>query len=277
MQLTKSKYVAGQQCPKMLWMEINKRELKAEQDDTAMQAGIEVGEYAKDYFKALTTSHAEVEFVPGDYKTMADETKKLMKKGVDVIFEASFKNYSDFCRVDVLLKTKNGYEIIEVKSASGENERDPDDAEPEDIDGSENDEGDDQKSKKAKPVKKQFLDDMAYQYYVLNKGKNPITVSKVSLMTLNREYVRIGKLDLQSLFVLTDCTETVLQMQPDVSKNIESIKKIAKMSTEPPYPLGNHCEKPYKCGYKGWCFGDLPALNVFEIGFGMRNDKKASF
>jgi len=65
-------------------------------------------------------------------------------------------------------------------------------------------------------------------------------------------------------------------MQQDVKINIDGIKKIVKIKTEPPYPLGNHCGKPYKCGYKVWCYGDLPEFNVFDIGFGFRDDRKSN-
>jgi CRISPR/Cas system-associated exonuclease Cas4 (RecB family) len=241
MYLSKSKYCAGQQCPKILWMDQNMPEQKTEQDDSRMKAGLMVGDLAMGYFGAFT----EVPFDHEDMGGMIDETKRLLEAGTAVITEASFSYDGNFCSVDILRKTAGDYEIVEVKSSSGE-------------DGDESDK-----------IKQEYFDDIAYQYYVVSHSG--LNISKISLMQLNREYIRHGVLDLQKLFVLTDCTEIVLNMQKDIPENIANIKAVATQKGEPAPPIGSRCKG---CAYKGWCFRDLPKNNVFDIGWGMRGSKK---
>lgn len=241
MYLSKSKYCAGQQCPKILWMNKNMPEQKAEQDDSRMKAGLMVGDLAMGYFGAFT----EVPFDHGNMDGMITETERLLASGTEVITEASFSYDGNFCSVDILRKTADGYEIVEVKSSSGE-------------DGGESDK-----------IPQEYLDDMAYQYYVVSHSR--LNISKVSLMRLNRKYIRHEVLDLQRLFILTDCTEIIFDMQKDIRENIANINAVATQKDEPAFRIGSRCNG---CAYKGWCFRNLPENNVFDIGWSMWGSKK---
>ena len=242
MNLTKSKYCLGIQCPKILWMELNMPEQfdQSAIDEARIKTGNEVGNWAKKYFGEFT----EVSFVP-DKNEMIAETQHLLDAGTNVITEASFAFAGNFCRVDLLRKVKGGFELIEVKSST--------------ISAKEGTDG----------VKSIYFDDMAYQYYVLtNSGLN---INKVSIMQLNREYVHQGKLDEQKLFVITDCTGEILAMQDDIAANIADIKAVAEQSAEPEILIGSGCAG---CGFQEWCFRELPPNNVFAIGWRMRSNKK---
>jgi hypothetical protein len=81
-------------------------------------------------------------------------------------------------------------------------------------------------------------------------------------------------LDLEKLFVLTDYTEQVFEMQQSIAKHIAEIKSVIMQKDEPVAVIGSRCDKPNECGYKNLCFKHLPAGNVFEIGWGMRSSKK---
>ena len=243
MNLSKSKYVAGLQCPKVLWMDRHMPEKRAEQDTARMEIGNMVGDVAMGYFGEYT----EVLFDLGSKSAMVAETERLLKAGAETITEASFSYQDNFCSVDILRKVANGYEIIEVKSSTGT----VDDV-PEQVD-------------------QTYLDDMAYQYYVLtNCGLN---ITKVGLMRLNSEYIRHGELDLQQLFVITDCTAPVLALQGTVRGNINELKAFAMLKDEPAYTIGSRCLRP-ECPYKDWCLRDLPESSVFDIGWSMWGSKK---
>jgi len=244
MYLSKSKYCTGIQCPKILWMDKNLPTEKAEQDDSHLIIGNTVGDLAMGYFGDFS----EVPFNHENISEMREQTQRMLENGIEVIAEASFSYDGNFCSVDILRKAENGYEIIEVKSSTGSIGDAPE------------------------HVKQIYLDDMAYQYFVVSNCGLPIT--KVSLMQLNSEYIRRGALNLQELFVLIDCTKEVLQRQQDISNTVAVIKAIAMQETEPEYQIGSRCDSPYSCGYKGWCYRNLPENNVFNIGFRMRNDKK---
>lgn len=168
MYLSKSKYCAGIQCSKILWMDRNMPELdRSTVDETRIATGRAVGDFAKGYFG----EYVEVPFDRANIGGMITQTRRLIDAGADVIAEASFLYDGNFCSVDILRKTDNGYEIVEVKSS----------IKFDDI----------------------YYDDMAYQYYVVTNSGLP--VSKVSLMHLSSAYMRQGELDLQKLFTIRDC------------------------------------------------------------------------
>ena len=244
MNLSKSKYVAGMQCPKILWMDKNMPEQKAKKDNSRVVIGNMVGDVAMSYFGDYT----EVVFDRKNMNGMIEETQRLLNANTEVIAEASFSHQGNFCSVDLLRKLDDGYEIFEVKSSSATADSDP------------------------RKVEQQYLDDMAYQYYVLtNCG---LDIKKVSLMVINKNYVRHGQLDLQQLFVLIDCTEQVQDMQGTIAGNIREIKTITTSNEEPLCQIGSRCDKPYECAYKDWCFRNLPEHNVYDIGWSLWGSKK---
>jgi hypothetical protein len=113
---------------------------------------------------------------------------------------------------------------------------------------------------------------MAYQFYVLTQCG--VNVKKVTIMQLNRRYTRQGELNVQQLFALIDCTEVVKSMQAEMPRRIQAIRSAATQAKEPIIDIGGHCDNPYECGFKGWCFRHLPKNNVFTIGWSMWGSKK---
>ena len=245
MNLSKSRYCKGIQCAKSLWMDRNMPEQfdQSVMNEAVLSAGNRVGDIAMSYFGPFS----EVPFSE-DKAAMLEETKRLVEAGTAVITEAAFSVDDCFCIVDILRALDGGYELIEVKAAN---------ASPYDS---------------AHSVKEVYLHDMAFQYHVLNKRCLPLR--KVWLMRLNRDYTRHGELDIQALFTLTDCTEIVIGMQGDIESRIYAIKKIAEQADEPVADIGSRCDDPYECGYKGWCYRNLPSPNVFDIGWSMWGSKK---
>lgn len=85
---------------------------------------------ANRYFGAFSL----VEF-SSDQREILDETNRLIGLGEPNIAEASFAYGSLFCSVDILHRTKHGWDIIEVKSSTS--------------------------------ISDVYIDDMAFQYFVL--------------------------------------------------------------------------------------------------------------
>lgn len=233
--LTKSKYCRSIQCPKMLWMDVHKKE-EAEPigNEAVLETGIEVGILARDYFG----EHVLVDF-DVDKQKMVEVTRQYMADGNTLIAEASFLYGNHFCSVDILRVTSDGVDIIEVKSST----------EVHDI----------------------YIDDMAYQYYVVSHSG--LQVNRVYNMHINNQYVRYGELDLQQLFVLEDCTEQILLKQSEVEPAIERILSCVAEKEEPSTDIGLYCVKPYECEYKDYCSRHVGSPSVFEIQ-GLRNTKK---
>ena len=114
--LSKSKYCAGVQCPKMLWMEKNKPEEFDESvtDQVVLDNGSEVGDSAMGLFG----EYVEVPF-DSDLGKMIKKTEELLEAGTSIICEASFSYEGLFCSVDIL-KNLGGrrVELYEVKSST---------------------------------------------------------------------------------------------------------------------------------------------------------------
>ena len=227
MNLSKSKYCNGLQCKKLLWLDTYKQEFKGEVDnESILDNGTEVGIIAKDLFK----NRIDIVF-NDDLNVMIEDTKKALNNDSIVITEASFVYNGNFCSIDILKKDNDEYEIYEVKGSNY--------------------------------VKDVFIDDISYQYYVLNSlGLN---IKRSYIVHLNKNYIRVGELDLEKLFIKEDVTEKVLDKQLLVEKNISDMKKILEVKEEPNIDLEIGCFKPYKCPFFDYCTKDLPSNNVFKI------------
>ena len=228
MNLSKSKYCQGIQCEKILWLNKYKPEEKTDiNNESVLENGTRVGEIAK----CLFGDYIDIEFNE-NLSHMIEDTNKAIEENKDaIITEASFNYNNNFCSVDILVKKDNKYEIYEVKSST--------------------------------EVKDVYLDDSAYQYYVLsNLGYN---VTKVSIVYINSNYVRYGELDLDELFNIEDVTNIAISKQSEIKDNIELINKYLEHTNEQPKDIGIHCYNPYPCPFFKYCTRHLPEQNVFNI------------
>lgn len=227
--LSKSRFTSSVQCPKMLWLRINKPELFDQSviDQSVMDTGNEVGDLAMGLFGEFT----EVKF-QSDLGAMVNDTYELIDKGTRVIAEASFAHEDGFCSVDILINNGNKeVELYEVKSSTD--------------------------------VHDIYRYDVAYQYHILTKLG--FTVTKASLVHINNQYVRHGELDLNEFFTIVDLTEDTIALQREVEQRIQSIKEYMKQTDEPTDDIGEKCFAPYDCGFWCHCTENLPSPNVFDL------------
>ncbi len=226
--LSKSKYCSAVQCPKMLWLKKNRPELfdKSSMDQSTLERGNVVGDLAMGLFGDFT----EVPF--GDLGNMIDTTARLIAEGIGVIAEASFSRNGLFCSVDILKNPGGGaVELYEVKSSTS--------------------------------LKDIYYDDVAYQVYVLTALG--YRVQKACLVHIDNTYVRHGELDIQKLFKIEDMTQEVMSMQPQVMETIDRLDTYMQQTEEPICDIGEHCFKPYNCGFWAYCSRHLPSPSVFDV------------
>jgi len=121
--LSKSKYCSLWQCPKLLWLDSNRRELRTE--DSAVQDRMVVGNEVGDLAMGLFGDFTEVTVMNGDrpdISAMLKMTQDCLDNDVENICEASFSYNGLYCAVDILRKEKGGRAIYEVKSSTHEAE-----------------------------------------------------------------------------------------------------------------------------------------------------------
>ena len=121
MAITKTDFMRGMQCRKMLWLDKHKPGLRVIPPE--VQARLDAGNDFGDRAMGMFGPYEEMTvYLPGkhipDKKAMIARTQEHLAKGTPVICEAAFSNYNNYCAVDILRKTETGYDFYEVKNAS---------------------------------------------------------------------------------------------------------------------------------------------------------------
>lgn len=228
--LSKSLFMRGLQCHKSLYLFKYHQDLRdkpTEEQEALFSAGHEVGKLAQQLFPG----GVEIPYEENNYPGQVLKTQEAIKKGIDVIYEATFTFQDIFVKVDILRKNSEGWEIYEVKSATS--------------------------------LSNIYIDDTAIQYYVLTGAG--LTVSRASVVHINNQYVRNGDIEVDKLFSVVDITEAVKEKQPFVSESISEMRG-ALSSAIPDIDIGEQCENPYLCDFKGHCWQHIPPHSVFDLG-----------
>lgn len=231
--LSKSKYCALWQCPKLAWLLKHKPELKTLDEATLarMRTGSEVGDLAMGLFGDFV----EVTAYDGerlDLNKMIEATKAEMERGTPNICEASFSYNGLYCAVDILKRENGGWAIYEVKSSThGEREV--------------------------------YAADVAYQKYVLTHCG--VNVVGTFVVVLNSEYVFDGTLDINGLFRIEDVSKAVEAESREIERVLALGEKYLLSDEEPAIDLSEACNYPYRCPYWEYCTRGLPKPNVFDL------------
>jgi hypothetical protein len=118
MKISKSKFVAGAQCLKRLYWQVQQPELAAEPDASGsaiMEQGHEVGLLAHELF----LGGVKVDGSAGLEQAIRTTQELIANPEVPAIFEATFENGDVLVRVDILQRRRdNRWRLIEVKSTT---------------------------------------------------------------------------------------------------------------------------------------------------------------
>lgn len=236
MYLSKSQYLRGLQCHKALWLYRYRRELMDPIDpvrEALFASGHEVGKLAQARFPG----GVEIELDRADFGAMAARTADLIEQGVGVIYEATFISDGLLAMADILLRNDAAWEFHEVKSSTR--------------------------------VKPYHLHDAALQWRILG---DHIPLVRASIMHINNAYRRAGELDLEQLFRSVDVTATVTQMQAGLPDSIASMRAMLE-GAEPGIEIGMHCQNPFECDFRSYCWQAVPSPSVFDL-YQMRGERK---
>ena len=234
MQLTKSDFKCFLDCPESLWLLKNKPDAYPKGEfslfaQKLIAEGYEVEGYAKQLFDN------SVEIPEG---TNVDYSRKVLNNAGNVFFQASFDTpKGNYARVDALEWLADGtWHLYEIKSSSSVKE-DP---------------------------KHRHLEDCCFQKFVLQE--NGITVSRVSIIHLNKTYIRQGNIVAQQLLEMTDVTDAVEDIFPAVVNQILAATSFIEKSTI----NENRCSCYYKtrsnhCDAFDYFNKDLPSPSIYQI------------
>jgi predicted RecB family nuclease len=238
--LSKSRFIAGLQCPLRLWYQCYNREFASEitpAQQAIFNTGHEVGRLATDLYpgganiKEDYLHHKEAEFSTG--RTLADKT-------VPALFEAAFSFEGVRIRVDILERCdEDHWNLIEVKSSTS--------------------------------VKDVYKPDLGIQYFVLN-GVG-LKIARAGILHINNDYVYDGnQLDLNQLFHFSDLTDETIVRQQEIVNQAADLKKVIAAQAAPDIAPSRHCLKPYKCEFWEHCTIDMPEFWVINLS-GITQDR----
>jgi hypothetical protein len=130
--LSKSKLLAFRQCPKRLWLEVHRPELR--EDSSATEASFTVGHQVGDIARQVYDPKGKgelIDFKVGGFEAAFARTQALLQGSLP-IFEAGFRAEGALAFADVMLPVKRGgklaWRMVEVKSSTSVKDYHRDDA-----------------------------------------------------------------------------------------------------------------------------------------------------
>jgi len=222
--LSKSKILAYRQCPKRIWLESNRPDLREDSDSSkaAFAIGDEVGAVAQIIYDPMG------EGVLLDLKVLGVDgaiakTVDLIAMGQGPIFEAGFEARGGRAFADILLphqrKGKTAWRMIEVKSSTS--------------------------------LKDYHRDDIAVQAHIAREAGVPLT--SVSLACVDSSWVYEVKGVYDGFLKEHDLTEEAFSRHEEVSEWIREAHEIVSNLEEPLIAPGNQCYTPFECGFCTYC------------------------
>ena len=231
MLITKSKFMAGAQCLKRLYLLVHEPDLAAkpdESDQSIIEQGREVGLLARQLFPggvAVDCSNRD---------EAIRVTRELIENPeVPAVFEGAFQHGDVFVRVDILHRRRDKrWRLIEVKSTAD--------------------------------AKDHHLDDVAIQHRVVTRSGVDLAAS--CLAHVNRAYVyEGGAIDVQHFFRIQNLTRRIRKAQAQVGVQLRSEFRVLAMPEAPDIPAGRQCTDPFTCEFFDHCNPPLPEDHVLRL------------
>jgi hypothetical protein len=227
--LSKSRFLAGLQCHKLLWWQVHEPdapELRPGPDlEGRFAAGRVVGDAARGYVpggELVGFRHYEVE-------RKLEATQAALARGRVPLYEASFATAGAYAVVDILEPGRRDgvFNLVEVKSSTD--------------------------------VKPEHIPDVGVQTWVARASG--IAVERAEVMHLNRA---CRYPDLSNLFTRKDVTPQVEAFLPGVADEVAR-QRADLAGPLPQVPIGDHCFTPYECPFMRRCWPQWPEDHVSTL------------
>lgn len=249
-QLSKSKIIAFRQCPKRLWLELHKPELR---DDSASEMVFAIGNQVGDMARRIydTTGNGRlIDVNENGWDAAYAETITWLNGTPAPLFEAAIRIEGALALADVMLPETGDdglrWHMIEVKSSTG--------------------------------VKDYHREDLAVQAYIA--ATSGINLASASVAHVDNSFVYPGGGDYQGLFKQVDLTEVARALAGEVAIWIAEAQKVAALSNEPEIETGPQCSDPFDCPFRNHCDRalakvDFPLGSLHRLGSRQRDELEA--
>ena len=232
-QLSKSRFGAGLQCFKRLYLESYSPELAGpvEPSQQALfDTGTAVGILARQRFpEGRLIDEPYYEHSRGEASTSEAIADPLLP----AIYEAAFTFEGIRIRVDVLSRNSgDSFDLVEVKSSTR--------------------------------VKTEHIPDAAIQLHVVEGSKVP--VQRVFILHIDNSYVyQGGPYDLNKLFHLEDITEQARTLLSSIPGSLTDMWELLNQDEAPTIEIGPQCTRPYQCPFYGYCRQGTPEHHIEQL------------
>ena len=222
--LSKSKIISYRLCPKRLWLDLHRPELRDDSGSDAVFAiGYQVGEIARQIYDPQGNGSTLDLGSLGHEVALARSAELLAAQGDAPIFEAGVTIEGALAYADVMLPDAVGgsfaWRMVEVKSSGS--------------------------------LKDYQRDDLAVQTYIATAAGVPL--SSVSVAHIDSSFVYPGDGDYRGLLVEKDLTEEALARGPEVAQWIAVAHSVAESREQPQVAAGPQCSSPFGCAFFAHC------------------------
>lgn len=211
------------QCPKRLWLEVHRPDLRADSSITtaSFAAGHKVGDVSRQIYDPQNKgTFLDIKSL-GLKGLIAATVPALAKR--KVVFEAGFQADGTLSLADILIPVDDedgdAWRMVEVKSST--------------------------------TVKEYHVKDLAVQTAIATKAG--VRLSQVSIAHVDNTWVYRGDDRYTGLLKEVDQTTKVQVLQPEVTRWLADAHTVANLPTQPDRLTGDHCQDPYECGFKAHC------------------------
>ena len=226
--LSKSRLVAWLQCPRRLWLEVNRPDLRL--DDLAIRRRFAVGHQVGALARDLEAGGVLVGHEDDLAAALEDTRRALDRLPGKPLFEPAFQHDGLLVRIDLLLPEDSAgsrHHLVEVKSTAS--------------------------------VKGYHLPDAAIQAWVASQAG--LHLSRVSIAHLDTGFIYPGNGDYRGLFRRTDITASIVPLLERVP-GWAAQARVVLAGEQPDIQPGDQCDTPFECPFRHYCCPPAPEYPV---------------
>jgi len=229
--LSKTSFLRGKQCEKSLWLYYHQPSLRDKPDDlrrSLFGRGHKVGLFARGLFPGGVDSSASS---PSRWAEAVEKTRHFILSGKEIIYEAAFEHEGCLVFADIIVRSAHGWDIYEVKSSLR--------------------------------VSDYHLQDAAFQFFVISGAG--LSISSFQIVHPHPDFVHQGEITPEQFFLKHDVSARIKSIQHTIGSEITSFKMKLGHSEMPVRTVGPHCQSPFPCDFKTYCWGKLHPRHILNL------------
>jgi hypothetical protein len=235
--LTKSRFMAGLQCRKRLWFEVNQPLTEPFVPTVPMLQG-----RAFDLIVQTMKPGVVISREAGMPAAITETRRVMASGGVPVLYQAAFRAGDLAVITDILRAQETGFALVEVKASTS--------------------------------VKPEHIADATFQAAVLRAAKIP--VESVSIGYVNNSFVLRETGNYAGLLKEEEQTAAVTALLPEVAEQAAEYLGVMAAHEVPDIAMGAQCFAPYECPFVGRCTREAGEGPEFPVELLPRGGKVAA-